>query len=77
MAYGEEVKLSVLSLSLDGVSPVEISKQLGIHKATIHRWIKNVKNHVSLSRKIGSGRKPKLDERTQRALVRTVKKIQK
>lgn len=42
--YDSITKIKICwSLYLNGVSPEEIPKQLGIHRATVYRWLKGVK----------------------------------
>jgi len=75
--YSDQDKNQVIALTLQNVSPQEISRRLEIYKATIYRWIAKAKNGDSLASKSRSGRPPKLDDRAIRSLVRNAGKSPK
>jgi len=62
----------IIGMHESGMSNCQISKRLGISKSTVAIWIKRNDEEGDCTRKVGSERKRKTDDRYDRAVCRIV-----
>lgn len=74
MVYPKNLRLYAINLLLNGASIKDISDQIGCDQTTVRRWKRSLENTKNISPKKSTGRPKKLDERSQRQLLRNVRK---
>jgi transposase len=66
MKHNIKNRAIVQYLSSEGHGPTRIAKILGVNRDFVYRW----KDRLDIGRMTGSGRPPKLDKKTLRAIER-------
>ena len=69
-AYSLDLREKIVESVKKGVSKAETARRFGVHRATVKRYCKQLDERGTLQPRKAPGKKPKLDEKASKLLVK-------
>jgi len=70
----EELKLKAIAAYNSGISASKVADIFGYNRVTIHRWVRENIANKKMSRKPGSGRPSKINEKNVKKILKIIHK---